>query len=132
MSRSSSTYLTLAERDHRALLGLATAGGRSSPVTDDLLFKLEHVRIAPDDAAPADAAGIGSTVTYRPDNGPERTVTLVMPGEADISAGRISVLTPVGIALIGLRPGQSAEWLARDGSERSLEVLSVHQGELVD
>lgn len=60
-------------------------------------------------------------------NGSTRTVELVYPGAADISAGRISILTPVGAGLIGLRVGQSILWPDRDGHERKLTILAVHQ-----
>jgi hypothetical protein len=45
--------------------------------------------------------------------------------DADISEGKISVLTPVGTALIGLRKGQSIAWSARDGKRHALTVLDV-------
>jgi regulator of nucleoside diphosphate kinase len=56
-------------------------------------------------------------------------VTLVYPHEADLDAGRISVLTPVGAALIGLSVGQSIEWQSPTGGWRSLTVLRVHDPE---
>jgi regulator of nucleoside diphosphate kinase len=49
----------------------------------------------------------------------------VFPGEEDIAAGRISVLTPVGIALIGLRVGDTAEWQTRSGEWKRLRILRV-------
>ena len=53
------------------------------------------------------------------------TVQLVYPGDADISAGRISILTPVGAGLIGLRKGQSIRWPDRDGDIRTLSIVDV-------
>jgi regulator of nucleoside diphosphate kinase len=50
---------------------------------------------------------------------------LVLPENADINAGKISVLTPVGAALIGLSPGQAMEWSGNDGKECLLTVLAV-------
>jgi regulator of nucleoside diphosphate kinase len=50
---------------------------------------------------------------------------VVYPNDADIEAQRISVLTPIGAALIGLRPGQSIQWLMPGGGESSLTVLAV-------
>ncbi len=50
---------------------------------------------------------------------------LVFPGQADIGAGKISILTPIGTALIGLSEGQSIVWTARDGKERRLTVIKV-------
>ena len=50
---------------------------------------------------------------------------LVYPGRADISEGRISIMTPIGAALIGLAEGQSIAWTARDGKAHRLTVLKV-------
>jgi regulator of nucleoside diphosphate kinase len=79
------------------------------------------------DAVPADVVRMGSTVEFRADNGQQRTVTLVFPGDADIAEGKISILTPIGTALIGLSPGQSISWAARDGRRQRLTVLKVEQ-----
>ena len=58
-----------------------------------------------------------------------RSVQLVLPGEADIENGRISVLTPVGAGLIGLSPGQEIEWPDIEGRSRKLRILAVRQPE---
>ena len=58
-------------------------------------------------------------------HGQERTVTLVYPHEADIEAGKISVLTPIGAALIGLSTGQTIEFQTPAGGWRSLTVTKV-------
>jgi regulator of nucleoside diphosphate kinase len=69
---------------------------------------------------------MNARVRYRDDvTGQERTVKLVYPGEADIEAGRLSVLTPVGAALIGMTAGQSIEWQQPSGGLRSLTVVAV-------
>jgi regulator of nucleoside diphosphate kinase len=72
---------------------------------------------------------MGSTVSYR-DNatGVVREVAVVYPHEADVAANKISVLTPIGAALIGLSPGQSIEWASPTGDARSLTVLTVGDG----
>ncbi|MEO8684700.1 MAG: nucleoside diphosphate kinase regulator, partial [Devosia sp.] len=116
--------LVLGEADHRKLVALALAGiGHSSEAGDDLLYELERAQVVSDEALPAAVVHMGSRVTYRPDNGDARTVTLVYPVDADISAGRISVLTPIGTALIGLSQGQSITWTARNGQRHVLTVL---------
>ncbi len=67
---------------------------------------------------------MGSEVEFRDDStGKVQTVTLVFPGDADIAERKISVLTPVGTALIGMRAGDSITWEARDGDLRRLTVL---------
>ena len=114
--------IVLAEDDHRQLFALATG---HTEAAEDLLYEIERARVVPAPKLAPSVVRMGSTVSYRPDNGPDRTVTLVYPAEADISAGRISVLTPVGTALIGLDVGQSITWESRDGHKHVLTVLSV-------
>jgi regulator of nucleoside diphosphate kinase len=55
-----------------------------------------------------------------------RRAQLVYPAETDISMGKISVMTPIGAALIGLSEGQSIEWRTLQGDKRDLTVLKVH------
>ncbi|WP_296220348.1 GreA/GreB family elongation factor, partial [uncultured Sphingomonas sp.] len=54
-----------------------------------------------------------------------RMVELVYPGDADIAQGRVSILTPIGAGLIGMRAGRSISWPDRDGRERLLRIVSV-------
>jgi regulator of nucleoside diphosphate kinase len=57
-------------------------------------------------------------------------VTLVYPQESDAGAGKVSVLAPVGTALLGLSVGQPIEWEFPDGSRRRLKLGEVlHQPE---
>ena len=71
-------------------------------------------------------AGIGSTITYRDEaTGRDQTITLVWPEDADIAAGRASVMTPIGVALLGLAAGARFPWETRMGETRELTVLSV-------
>jgi regulator of nucleoside diphosphate kinase len=120
--------IILGAEELRQLTVLAMGATDQAPEDADwLLHELERARVLPDAALPADTVRMGSTVTYRTSGGQERTVQLVYPGEADIGARRISVLAPVGAALIGLRKGQSISWLARDGRRQALTVLRVSQ-----
>ena len=74
---------------------------------------------------------MGSTVTYRDESTrQERTVTLVYPEEADIAKMRVSVMTPIGVALLGLAEGASFYWDTRENQRRLLTVLSVKQPSL--
>jgi regulator of nucleoside diphosphate kinase len=69
---------------------------------------------------------LGSRVEFRDAaTGEARTVELVLPGEADIAAGRVSVLSLVGAGLFGLSEGQAIDWPTQDGRLRRLEVLRV-------
>lgn len=118
--------ILVSEADHRQLLVLAMAGvGHSADAADGLLYEMERARIVADAALPDDVVRMGSTATIRSDAGSDRTVTLVYPVDADISTGRISVLTPIGTALIGLAKGQSITFQSRDGRNHLLTVLDV-------
>lgn len=117
--------IILGGTDHARLTTLANAALDTVPDTaEELLSELDRARIVADESVPRDVVRMGSRVEFRADNECRR-VTLVFPPEADIAAGRISVLTPVGAALIGLAKGQSIAWTARDGSRHELTVLAV-------
>lgn len=117
--------LTIAQSDHQLLARLALAGtGHSADAADDLLFELDRAQIVTDPALPSDVVRMGSRVRYRTGRD-ERHVTLVWPAEADIAERRISVMTPVGTALIGLRVGQTITFRARDGRPQMLTILAV-------
>lgn len=109
------------------LESLAVGGmERAQAAAERLLEELERAEVLPSEEIPATVVNIGSEVVYRDDESERNhTACLVFPAEADISRQRISVLTPVGAALIGLSEGQSISWLSRDGKERRLTVLEV-------
>ncbi|MBL8701840.1 MAG: nucleoside diphosphate kinase regulator [Alphaproteobacteria bacterium] len=118
--------ITLSDRDRARLTSLANAAlARLPDEAEFLLDEIERARIVGADAAPDDLVRMGSAVTFRVDDGEIRRATLVYPEDADFAAGRISILTPVGAALIGLSTGQSIAWTRRDGSLRRVEVLAV-------
>jgi regulator of nucleoside diphosphate kinase len=102
------------------------AMARMPGMADRLLTELSRARVVASDRLPADVVAVGRTVTWRDEtSGREQTATLVWPEEADISAGRMSVATPVGVALIGLAAGARFSWETRLGEVRDLTVLSV-------
>ena len=118
--------------EHRQLMVLAMGGtGHSADAADDLLYEMERARVVPDNKLADDVIRMGSLARYRTHDGQEKDVTLVYPANADISQGKVSVLTPIGTALIGLRSGQSITWLTRDGRKNVLTVLTVTKPEPV-
>ena len=118
--------IVVSAADHERLTGLAsTALARLPEVAEELLSEMDRATVA--DAVPENVVRMGSTVTFSGGDGHTRRVTLVYPGEADIAENKVSVLTPLGTALIGLTAGQSATWLTRDGRELALDVVSVEQ-----
>jgi len=109
------------------LENLALANINQSPlVANRLLEEIDRATILSPAELPPDIITIGSEVTFR-DNatGHVQTVTLVMPTEADITRHRISVLTPVGAALIGIRKGETIWWQTHDQEVRELTIRDV-------
>ena len=119
--------IVLRETDAERLSALATQMEDRSPLPANLLLEeIDRAEVRPDHLVPDTTVGMHSVVVFVDGaHGFARTVTLVYPGEADISAGRISILTPVGAWLIGLSPGQSIRWPDRDGHERPLRILKA-------
>lgn len=132
---SSSTHhrlprIRIGEADYESLVRLANAAlDRSPDVADELLSEIERAEIVDGRKLKPDVIRMGSRATYRMDEGEERTVTLVYPAQANIEEGRISILTPVGAALIGLKAGQSMPCRMRDGRQHKLTVMQVQPPE---
>lgn len=120
--------ITMTRSDHERLSQLAQAIGTSNAgIADQLFAELDRARLVADERIGADIVRMGSRLRFTTDAGKDRTVMLVFPGEADIALGKISILTPIGAALIGLPAGQSIDWTARDGQTHRLTVVSVEQ-----
>jgi regulator of nucleoside diphosphate kinase len=97
-------------------------------IASALADELERAHVLAKARHPEHIVRMGSEVEFRDDaTGKVQKVKLVYPNEADISQGKISVLTPVGTALIGLRMGSSITWKTRAGELRRLTVLQVHE-----
>ncbi|MXQ10535.1 nucleoside diphosphate kinase regulator [Microvirga makkahensis] len=121
--------ITLTANDHEKLSVLANAAAHTMPdVAAELADELDRAHVLAAGRHPADTVCMGCEVDFRDDvTGRVQTVTLVYPNEADISKGRISVLTPIGTALIGLPVGKSIDWTTRTGDTKRLTVLQVRE-----
>jgi regulator of nucleoside diphosphate kinase len=119
--------LMMTETDADKITDLALAArDRAGQVSSLLLEEIDRADIVAPDALPSDVISMSSTVEFIDEGtGVGRTIQLVYPHEADIEQGRISILTPVGAGLIGLREGQSIAWPDRDGHVRALRVVKV-------
>src|SRR5687767_4300911 len=86
---------------------------------DDLEAELHRAVVVPQEDIPSDVITMDSEVTYEDvATGTHRTIFLVYPRDADASANRISVLAPIGVALLGLRAGQEISWPLPTGTRR--------------
>lgn len=101
---------------------------RNPALADRLLDEIGRARIVEPGKMPINVIGIGSTATYRDEaTGLEKTVTLVYPEDADITLQRVSVMTPIGVALLGLAEGAAFHWDTRADQRRMLTVIRVEQ-----
>ncbi|OZB17477.1 MAG: hypothetical protein B7X53_06085 [Hyphomonas sp. 34-62-18] len=109
------------------LESLASSMMRRSPtLAERMMEELARAKLVAPEKLRSDIVTIGSAVTYRDLTSDRiRTVVLCYPEDEDIDQNRISVLTPVGVALLGLSAGATIPWLTRDDETRTLEVLTV-------
>ena len=118
--------IIVSNADYERLTDLATASLERLPeVANELLSEMDRAKVVQDGSVPNDVVRMGSTVTFKSDDGHTRTLKLVYPADESLDEHRISVMTPVGAALIGLGTGQSISWTARDGKHHRLTVSKV-------
>lgn len=120
----SSTPPIIVASEHRERL-LQLAWSTESAVAEQLETELERARVLPLSGVPEDVIVMNSELEYEEAaTHQRRRLQLVYPQDANPAAGRVSILTPLGCALIGLRAGQEIEW-RMPGGMRRLRVLSV-------
>lgn len=121
--------IILSETDADRLFTLAEQAELNAPNrSNGLLGELMRAHVRADARVPANVIGMNSTVDFIDEaHGATRTVQLVYPAQADISEGRVSIMTPIGAGLIGLAEGHSIAWPDREGKVRLLRVLKVRR-----
>jgi regulator of nucleoside diphosphate kinase len=101
---------------------------RSPIITKMLLEEIDRAELYQEKALPNDAISLGSNVEYVDErSGRIHKVQLVLPAQANISDGRVSIITPIGAALYGLRAGSVIDWPDVAGNSRRLRILKVLQ-----
>jgi regulator of nucleoside diphosphate kinase len=122
MTEAPQIYLTQADMDR--LLALVETRRDSS--LEKLETELLRAKVVPREQIPQDLVTMNSRVLFENETtGERREITLVYPGMADIDSGRISVLAPVGTALLGLRVGQSIDWELPGGETQRFRIIGV-------
>jgi regulator of nucleoside diphosphate kinase len=85
----------------------------------DLEHELDRANVVEGQMLPGDRVAVNSTVRVRDlDSGTAHDYTLVWPSHADAAQRRISVLAPMGTALLGCRAGDRVEWQMPGGLVR--------------
>src|SRR5690606_13781727 len=96
------------------------------PAALALMDELNRAEVLPPEQMPANVVTMHSQVECEDaSTGEQHVLTLVYPNEADVEKGRVSVLAPVGSALLGLSVGQTIDWQAPGGRPLKLQVKAV-------
>jgi regulator of nucleoside diphosphate kinase len=97
---------------------------------DELDQELERAEIVPPEAIPSNVITMNSTFRLCDLNsGEESLYTLVFPAKADSGKGKISILAPLGTAVLGYRAGDRVEWEVPAGVRRLRITEIVYQPE---
>jgi regulator of nucleoside diphosphate kinase len=112
-----------------ALFELALKWQRAHPLSAALLLdELDRAATVSRAELPGDVVTMRSHVVFVDKaTGERHAVRLVYPSEADMAQQRVSILTPIGAALIGMRVGSAIDWPNRQGERRRLEIVEVVQ-----
>ena len=125
MSRPEIIYLRASDAETLGRLIQGAEDGRDAAGAALLDEELSRAKIVPDDALPPQTVALDSRVRFQEETtGRVREVTLVVPWKVSPEDGRISVLSPVGSALIGLTVHDDIDWPLPGGKMR-LRVLEV-------
>jgi regulator of nucleoside diphosphate kinase len=124
------TTIWLTQQDYLRLKRVLGERTRESRTIADELATLEELldvaRVVVPERIPDDVVTMNSRVQFRDAaSGEEDTVTIVYPSDADPSSGRISVLSPVGGAMLGAAEGQEVELPLPHGLTRRIRIESV-------
>jgi regulator of nucleoside diphosphate kinase len=118
--------IVVTKPDYDRLFNLVESPQVAPAVGDYLMGELERARIVALEEVAPNVVTMQSRFIFKDEStGESRTAALVYPGDEDIGQGCISVVTPVGAALLGLSEGQSIAFETRTGEPRVLTLLRV-------
>jgi regulator of nucleoside diphosphate kinase len=125
-----STPITIIEEDFAKLSAFVAkqVTTRDAEAAEQLEAEIERAHVEPAHEASRDLVTMHSRVEFRDEHtGRTRVVQLVYPPEADAAAGRVSVLAPIGAALLGLSVGQRIEWPLPNGGTAAVRIIGVER-----
>ena len=117
----------LTELDHVRLAALCGRGSRDrSSHQPDIDVVLDEARVVPSRDVDPDVVTMYSQVLLRvADDGTPRKLTLCYPEHAEPQHGFVSVLSPIGLGLLGQQVGATVYWASPDGTRRMAEVDAI-------
>jgi len=118
--------IVVTKPDYERLSNLVDSARTTPLVGEYLANELDRARVVEANQIAPTVVTMHSRFVFRDEStGETRTVSLDYPGEENIDEGCISILTPVGAALLGLSEGQSIEWETLTGESRVLTVVRL-------
>ena len=127
MIKNTRPKIIVTREDHEELIDLALKGLGRAPGAAFLLQEMQRAKVVDADALPGNVLSMNDNVAFEYDGASYRDYQLVYPGSANFANGRISVLTPVGAALIGLGENDEITWPNERGGEHRLKLTSVRR-----
>ncbi len=132
MADEPSIYLTQDDLDRLFDLletygsGAGVGAGAGAEQLQKLERELVRAVVVSPEKIPKDVVTMNSRVVFEDETtGERREITLVYPKHADIASGKVSVLVPVGTALLGMRVGQTIDWQLPSGQQHCYKVVAV-------
>ncbi|NLY94346.1 MAG: nucleoside diphosphate kinase regulator [Myxococcales bacterium] len=127
MSEERIIYVTQRDKERLdSLLVTAVVSSRNREAAEALESELVNAKVVPPEEVPPDVVTMNSKVRFIDlDSDEERIVTLVYPKDADPAESKVSVLAPVGAALLGLSVGQCIDWPMPGGRVKRLKIAEV-------
>jgi len=114
----------MTENDYTKLS--AIVANVETKTAEQLELELDRAKVVQENEIPKDVVAMNSVVKFMDiENNQESTMTLVYPNDANIDENKVSILAPVGAALIGLRVGQTIDWPLPNGTTKHLKVIEV-------
>jgi regulator of nucleoside diphosphate kinase len=120
MTREKKDHLVISSFDKERLMRLLRGEGPGHrDELDDLAHEIDRGKEVRPQEVPPDVVTMNSTVRVTDvDTGSSHVYTIVFPSDADYDKGRISILAPLGTALLGFRVGDTVDWHVPRGTRR--------------
>ena len=116
--------ILITERDYLRIRYIL--GRLDSEDYENLEIEIERAKVIAEQDVPSDLVRMNTTVKFMTlQDEKMSTLTLVYPEDANIAEGKISILAPLGSALIGLRVNQEINWMFPDGKTKTIKILEV-------
>lgn len=123
MGAAESIFIT--EQDFEQLERLVSTAPRT-PNVEKLEEELARATVVAESEVTRDIVTMNSRVKFEDlGTGEESELALVFPSDADVASNKVSVLAPVGSALLGLKVGDEIDWPMPSGKDRRLRVISI-------